>query len=69
MVFHLVNQIRMTNVSFIYIISFDSDHSIEIYSIRVITKLPNSKEFEILSHETNRRKKGPSKMGDVLRYS
>ena len=46
MVFHLVNQIRMTNVSFIYIISFDSDHSIEIYSIRVITKLPNSEQIK-----------------------
>jgi hypothetical protein len=46
MVFHLVNQIRMTNVSFTYIISFDSDHSIEIYSIRVITKLPNSEQIK-----------------------
>jgi hypothetical protein len=36
----------MTNVSFIYIISFDSDHSIEIYSIRVITKLPNSEQIK-----------------------
>jgi hypothetical protein len=46
MVFHLVNQIRMTNVSFTYIISFDSDHAIEIYSIRVITKLPNSEQIK-----------------------
>ena len=30
----------------LYIISFDSDRSIEIYSIRVITKLPNSEQIK-----------------------